>query len=309
MNILVSSNAGFIKIMAVTVYSLCKSNANERIDLYLAHRDMSEADLNIFRDILNLFDNKELHPIDMNGCETDKLVCNDRFSIESYYRIFALDFLPQDMDRILYLDGDMIVQHSLSQIYETELPLHCPFAVCEDIDSHMREMYDLVRSRTGVPAEYKCFNSGFMLINLNYMRYHNNIRYIKDGLISQYYNYEFHDQDILNHMFYDRVKYIPWEYYNLPAEWWYLDSYELVKGKIRYATYREMYDPNIDKEKRFINITENIKKNAVVIHYFGLLKPWIYTPENIYPDVEYYSDLWYGAYNELHSRVNNVPGV
>jgi len=309
MNILISANSAYIKIISVMVYSLCKSNPAEEIDLYLAHRDMSDEDLSIFQNILSLFENKTLHPIYMANDITEKFNASDRFSVETYYRIFALDKLPLSIDRILYLDGDMIINGSLAEVYTTEMSDFCPFVVCEDIDGHIRDAYSLIKNREGIPDNHKCFNAGFMLINLNYMRRHNNIEYIKEAFCREHANYSFHDQDILNHMFYDRVKYVPWEYYNLPAEWWYLDAVELTKGRVRYATYKEINNPSINKSHRFIDITSTVKENAVVIHFFGLLKPWIYTKENIYPDVAFYADLWNNANTELRSRVANIPPI
>lgn len=303
MNILISTNASYMGIISVMVYSLCKSHKDKRIDLYVAHRDLTEKELDTFRKILNSFEEKYLHEIYMGEDVTNRFDANDRFSVETYYRIFALEKLPRDMERIIYLDGDMIVKGDLTDIYSLEMDEHCPFAVCEDVDGYIRNNYNMIQDRAGIPHTSKCFNAGFMLINLRYMRSHNNIEYIKEAFCREHGNYQFHDQDILNHMFYDRVRYVPWEQYNLPAEWWYLDYDELIKGKLRYASYGELYDDKIDKDRRFINISEQMRANAKVIHYFGLLKPWIYNEENIYADVAFYAPIWWEHEKEMRDKI------
>lgn len=303
MNILISTNSSYMHIISIMLFSLCKSHPTERIELYLAYSDMSENSLDAIKLILNQFENKVFHPLKIDEQLANRIKPAGRFSKEAYYRIFALNMLPSDMDRILYLDGDMIVKGSLIDVYHSELTIDCPFLVCEDIDGTIRDNNWYLHERTGVPNNYKCFNSGFMLINLQYMRHHHNLEYIKEAFLREGNNYPFPDQDILNHMFYDRVKYVPWQLYNLPAEWWFLDMDKLVYDTISYVSYPQMFSESIDKEIRFVDITAKMKANARVVHFFGLLKPWIYTAENMYDDVKFYCDLWFSAEEEMYNQL------
>ena len=46
---------------------------------------------------------------------------NRHWTIEMYYRLFAPELLPKDIDRVLYLDCDIIVDGDVSKMYFSEI--------------------------------------------------------------------------------------------------------------------------------------------------------------------------------------------
>lgn len=42
----------------------------------------------------------------------------DRYPLEMYDRIFAAHYLPQDLERVLYLDPDLVVNGPLDDLWE-----------------------------------------------------------------------------------------------------------------------------------------------------------------------------------------------
>ncbi len=306
MNILIATNTNFMGPTSVMVYSLCRSHRDIEVDIYLAYHDLRQQDIERLQKIIFHFDQKKLHLLDVGGEFASKVSKPGRFSYETYYRILAVNMLPQNMERILYLDADMLVKKELTEVYETPMSETCPFAVCDDIEGHARGTYESTLDRVAIPHNFRYFNAGFMLMNLNYLRKRNSIGYILDAFYREGNHYPFPDQDILNVMYYDKVKFVPWALYNLPPEWWKVDTECLSRGIVRFASYPDMHNPSINQEERFADATLQIRDNACIIHYMGFLKPWMYRNKPIYSDVALYAGLWFDCEKEMYENIEGL---
>lgn len=306
MNILIATNTRFMGPTSVMVYSLCRSHRDVEVDIYVAYHDLKEQDIERLQRIVSCFGRKKLHPLDVGGEFASKVSAKGRFSYETYYRILAVNLLPQDMDRILYLDADMLIKKDLTEVYGTPMSETCPFVVCDDIEGHARGSYESTLDRVAIPHNYKYFNAGFMLMNLQYLKKRDSVGYILDAFYREHNRYPFPDQDVLNHMYYDKVQFVPWALYDLPAEWWKIDTEALSRGVIRFASYPDMNNPAINQEERFVDATSHIRDNAHIIHYLGILKPWLYRDKPMYSDVAVYAGLWFDCEREMYERVEGL---
>lgn len=306
MNILIAANTNFMEPTSVMVYSLCRSHKDTEVDIYLAYHDLREQDIERLQKIVSYFTQKKLHFLDVGGEFASRVSAKGRFSYETYYRILAVNMLPQDMERILYLDADMLIKKDLTEVYEIPISETCPFAVCDDIEGYARGSYESTLDRVAIPQGQKYFNAGFMLMNLKYLRKRNSIGYILDAFYREHNRYPFPEQDILNHMYYDKVQYVPWALYNLPPEWWKIDTQALSRGIIRFASYPDMNNLSINQEERFVDATLQIRDNAYIIHYLGILKPWMYRNKPMYSDVALYAGLWFDCEKEMYEKIENL---
>ena len=82
----------------------------------------------------------------------------------TWYRIFLPDLLP-GVDRILYLDGDLLALESLEELWSTDLTGHTAAAVANVLPHHYAECLNAAGLD---PSSY--FNAGVMLMNLEAMR-------------------------------------------------------------------------------------------------------------------------------------------
>ena len=210
------------------------------------------------------------------------------------------------MERILYLDADMLIKKDLTEVYSTPMSETCPFVVCDDIEGHARGSYESTLDRVAIPYNYKYFNAGFMLMNLSYLRRRDSVGYILDAFYREQNRYPFPDQDVLNHMYYDKVQFVPWSLYNLPAEWWKVDTEALSKGVIRFASYPDMNNPSINQTERFADATLQMRDHAHIIHYLGILKPWLYRDKPMYADVALYAGLWFECEKEMYENIDGL---
>ena len=156
------------------------------------------------------------------------------FSIETYSRLFCAFYLPKSVDRILYLDVDMICTGDISELYDISLEGKI-WAGAEDKDI---EEKDLIR--LGLPKEYKYVNAGVALINVKKLRNNYLEQDILTPIIENHKEWIYLDQDFINKVFAGDIKIIE-EKYNL-----------LAKSK----SYREL------------------KEKPLIVHYAGSVKPW-----------------------------------
>lgn len=305
MNILIATNTNFMGPTSVMVYSLCRSHGDVEVDIYLAYHDLREQDIERLNKIIFYFPKKQLHLLDVGGEFASKVAAKERFSHETYYRILAVNMLPQDMERILYLDADMLVKKDLTEVYETPMNETCPFVVCADMMGPTRGG----TNRGIIPEDCLYFNAGFMLMNLEYLRKRNSIGYILDAFYREQNRYPYPDQDVLNHMYYDKVRFVPWSLYNLSPQWWKVDAEALSRGEIRFASYSDMNNHAINQEERFVDVTLQMRDNAHIIHYLGFLKPWLYRDKPMYSDLAVYAELWFGYESEMYKNVEGLDCI
>lgn len=107
MNVLVTLNSNYVKQLAVLLTSLIQSNLEIHFIVYVAHISMTRQDFafinqHVDTSICTIVEIKI--PADLFS---DAPITR-RYPKEMYYRIFAAQFLPKDLDRILYLDPDLV---------------------------------------------------------------------------------------------------------------------------------------------------------------------------------------------------------
>ena len=114
MNILVALDGNYVSPLCVLLKSLMISNPNAEFDLYVAHSSLKKEH----------FDRIDKHidktRVTVHSVEIDPELLNDapvmdRISKETYYRLLLMDYLPKEVDRILYIDPDTIIINDISE--------------------------------------------------------------------------------------------------------------------------------------------------------------------------------------------------
>lgn len=169
-------------------------------------------------------------------------------SIATYYRLFITEILPESVHKIIYLDGDMIVRHSLDDLWNTDIE-DFALGVVHDMDELKH------RNRLPYPMETGYFNAGMLLINVDYWRNNHCYQQFWDFVENHFDAIKLHDQDVLNCVFYDKKR-------------WVSLTFNFQTGFVYLPNYRqndESIDPEIDE----------VKHNPVIIHYSAKIKPWM----------------------------------
>lgn len=251
MNIAICIDNNFLMQAATLLKSLSYSNPKNNFDIYILSENILEKNKKLLEsDFLNSNINlfflkvdilKLPHNINMKGKE--------HLSIATYFRILLPFILPESIEKILYLDCDMLVLDDITQLYDVIISDYYAATTFDMFDNdktiNERLMYD---SSCGY------FNAGMMLINLvNWKK--NKISEKAIEFLSRYpEKCTAHDQDALNHA-------LNGNYLRLSA-----------KYNMQLDFFTDMHAMIVDD-----TLIEDIKRSCLepcIIHFTGPTKPW-----------------------------------
>lgn len=244
-NILVTLDANYIPYLNVMLESLIHSNPDCYFDVYLLHSSINERDTINTSNLLGT--SGKLIMVKSCDIGLKDAPTTSRYPQEIYYRIFAAKYLPNTLDRILYLDPDIIVNGSVKELYNLPMDEYY-FAAA----SHTGTLMTTINSiRLDMDDNSPYINSGVMLMNLNLLRKEQNFddvfRFIekrKNFLILP-------DQDIISSLYGSKI--------------YALDTF-------RYNMTERLYKLHAPFEKDLD--LDWVRKHSVIIHYCGRNKPW-----------------------------------
>ena len=259
-NILVNINRGYIKYFLTMMNSLASSNPTSEFDVYVMHTDLEAEDkakiLTKLKPNINpiyIYMDKTL----FKGAPKVK-----RYPYEIYYRIFAPKMLPESVDRILYLDSDLIVHKNIDELYNTNFEGNL-FVACTQIRGFM-QWFNRVRLTCNKNHFY--INTGVMLMNIKELRELIDTDKIFKFIRRNGWRMALYDQDVIFKFFGDRIKPIPATIYN--------------------CADRTIMFYNLHCPKHKID-ADWIENNNVIIHYLGKNKPWKDNYKGILKDYYY----------------------
>lgn len=254
MNILCSTDNNYVPYCGIMLTSLFENNRGETICVFIMTEGLSEANREVLKETVWKYNGKvEFINVDKDSFKDCPINPEkDHVSLASYYRLAVARFLPKEVDRILYLDCDMIVNEPLNELYSTDIDgIAC--AVVADEAYMLPVHYNRLGLKLNTAKPY--FNAGMLLINVDYWRRHDIETQFFAYIVDNAPRLAFHDQDTLNAVLSGQVKYLPL-------------SFNLQTGFIVKAVINN-YDECLKKE---------IIKNAlssVIVHYTGPSKPWV----------------------------------
>lgn len=245
-HILVTLDRNYLKVLSVMLYSLSQSDPEGVYTVYVVNNTLTEED---FASLSALLPRTELVNVRVPEDLLQNAPVSDRYPTEMYYRLFAARYLPQQLERILYLDPDLVVLHSLRSLYQIDFDSKL-FAAASHIES--RTFRELNRRRLHLSEHAKYLNSGVMMMNLALLRKESPqtiIDYIQSHKATL-----LPDQDVLNALYADRTVPLDPLVYNLGE---------------KYLRLKNLHLP--PQEKLTLDW---VRSNTAIVHYYGRNKPW-----------------------------------
>lgn len=254
-HIVFASDDAYVQHLGVLLVSILENNKDESIFVHLLSDEISEIKKKILSQIVidQYGQRLIIYEMDKELFKKFPLRSKDHISIAAYYRLKLPDLLPKDLSRIIYLDCDMIVTGSLRPLWNMDISGVAVAAVTDNL-SFSSETFE----RLSLPVGDKYFNSGLLLINLDYWRL---VNVFEDALLIAENKADvllWHDQDILNLLFHAHWKVLPYRW-------------NVMNTLMRPFVY---YTPSLIQE------IDNEIRHRVVIHYTCAWKPWIYPCDN-----------------------------
>ncbi|MCD8047504.1 MAG: glycosyltransferase family 8 protein [Clostridiales bacterium] len=247
MVLLTTLNENYLPQLEVLLTSVLLSNPSERFQLYLVHRSFSAERLEELDSRCRQW-NVELFPVHVDETIFADAPVTRQYPQEMYYRLLAPQLLPETLERILYLDPDILVINPIRSLWELDLEGNLFAAAAHTGKTEIAN--DANRIRLKMENEY--YNSGVLLIDLARGREEivpeQIFQFAKEhpkGLILP-------DQDILNVLFGDRIK---------P-----LDDYIWNYDARKYSSYQFRSAGKSD--------VSWVMEHTAILHFCGKAKPW-----------------------------------
>lgn len=246
MHLLLCCNETYLQHLFVALTSIAEQQTRYQYDVVVVMQDGDPAAHDrIARDALSRY--PQMRVAFRRFVPDGNLVLPTRahYTVDIFTRLWVSEFFAPDVDRVLYLDSDMVIVQSLDPLWETSLEGHTLGAV--SIPGSTRcPMF-------GIPEANGYFNSGVMLIDL--VRWRESAAF--DRLIAfiqaNHARLIDPDQDALNAVLHD-------DRMALDHVWNVITPF--------YFPYHDLLLTAAEIER--------VRRQARIIHFNGASKPWSY---------------------------------
>lgn len=263
MNILVTFDNNYLEPALNMLLSL--KRYNDDLIIHIIYNNLSEQSLIKIKEFVNKYNIGKLKLYYYGTSDKNLSTIRTNYITDSCYLRMYAPFIIEDVDRILYLDPDIICQGSLKDLYNIDLE-NKAMAACENM---LREdvsfLRELMLEHLIMPSDAIYVNSGVLLIDTNKYKEYVSKTQLDNFLKDKSCFLDYHDQDAINYLFYNKIK--------------------IVDNNYNYQINA------VDKGK------EDLDK--IIIHYSEATKPW----KKDYPwpkkAIPYYKLLQYKGENDL----------
>lgn len=248
-NILIGSDINYAPYYGVMLTSLFMNNKESKFDVYLlTDETWTDAETKKFSNLANSF-NSTFKVIVVDFDIVKDFPKTFHISLPTYYRLQACNLLPNNIHKILYLDGDMIVSGDIRSLWDINMD-GLAVAGVPDCASWSDEYFDRIK----IDRKWGYINAGVSLYNLDYWREHNVSNILVQHIIEHPDMVPLMDQDAVNNKLKDKKTILPKKYN--------LQTWAFLKENWNH------YDEQAQKEYL------DAAKDPVIIHYSGWYKPW-----------------------------------
>lgn len=245
--ILVTLDENYIPQLNVLLVSLYINHPGQSFDIYLVHSRISKEkiakiDLNCRKLGFVLFS------VRTNELLFENAPITKRYPKEMYYRLLAAQILPQELDKIIYIDPDTLVINSILPLWKKNINDYLFAAAAHTGKTEL--VNSMNRIRLGTETDY--FNSGVLLINLKRCRKEIVPEEVFEFAREHFKELLLPDQDILNALYGNRILEIEDVLWNYDAR--------------NYSNYllRSAGEWNV----------KWVMKHTAILHFCGREKPW-----------------------------------
>jgi lipopolysaccharide biosynthesis glycosyltransferase len=208
LDIVINTDDNYIQHAMATLCSLFENNISHHIRVHVLQSYLSEKSRCYLSELAHRYNNNvAFYSVDESCLKGVQFRKNRPLSMAAYYRLLLASILPSDLDKVLYMDCDMIILQDISEIFQIEID---DYALAATLDRFPYSQQHRLQLHMEVGENTFC--SGIMLVNLKYWRENN----VEEGLLEYAKRHRevvyLHDQDVLNYYFKKK-------WFLLPPKW------------------------------------------------------------------------------------------
>jgi lipopolysaccharide biosynthesis glycosyltransferase len=248
--VLFCTDTNYWQHMGATLASLLASNGRHQFRIMVCSLKPDAENEAKIRQIAAEFGNATVEFICFTPTDLDALPVTRYIGLGAYLRLFVSEYVDATLDKVLYLDSDLIIRKDIEALWAADIQDYFAAAV---VEPHFHE-------NPGITAGEPYFNSGVMLINLARWREGDLVRQFIACAKERFSMLPYWDQDILNIVLRGRVAFLSprWNFHAIYAE--------MLPGQLRLS------------RDEFLEM----RRDPDVIHFTSKHKPWHYLPEPQY---------------------------
>jgi len=235
----------------VLIKSICENSKEETVNFHiLTDNSINEQDKGVLGDIILGYDCKKMdfYLVDNSIMDNYPNTKNHATITKvTYYRLFLADILSPAIEKVIYLDSDIIVRKNLITLWNFPIDNFPIAAVC-DMDEQKEEKYQ----RLDYDKRWGYFNAGVLVLNLAFWRENKITKKCLDFISEHPEKIIQHDQDVLNYVLHEQRKILSMRYN--------------FQNGFMYKTKK------IEEKKYADDLSESLK-DPVIVHY-TCDKPW-----------------------------------
>ncbi|MDY3906685.1 MAG: glycosyltransferase family 8 protein [Lawsonibacter sp.] len=247
MDILVTVDRNYLRPLSVMLKSLAVHHRHVPVRVFILHRSLLPEDLRALEQAVG---EPELELVSLPAGDSllSDAPTTDRYPLEMYDRIFAARYLPPELDRVLYLDPDLVVNGPLDDLWSLDLG-DSWFAAASHVAKGL-ERLNAVRLQSEVPGPY--INSGVLLMNLPLLRREQQLQPVLDYVETHRRTLFLPDQDVISALYGDKI---------------------LRLNPYRYNMTERLFAAAKLSPRGELDLSW-VEENSRIIHYCGRNKPW-----------------------------------
>jgi lipopolysaccharide biosynthesis glycosyltransferase len=251
-HIALNIDSNYVSYCSILIKSILKYN--QGITFHILHNGLKDKEKNIIERRIDIDSINKVFFYLVDSSHFKNMPKSIQWPEAIYYRLIIPQLLGENIKKVLYLDCDIMVRGSLNELFETNLSSF-GIAAVEDVLSPISPMIEAL----GADPTFGYFNSGVLLINLEYWKENaiteKTLDFINDNL------------DVIQHPDQDALNYVlnkNWK--KIHSKWNFLRGFQ-----DRYYSKEHLLK---DSNKESINY-------PIILHFSGV-KPWSSRCRSIY---------------------------
>ena len=279
-NICAAVNNDYVPYLAVMLESLIMFADKDRTyKIHVLHTDIDESNQRLICQMMTKNFEVQFYDVNERMKGYSNLFVSNHIKIETYFRLLLPDML-RDVDKILYIDCDVIANTDVAKLYDVDVTNYF-LAGTRDADiaaNYNKDISfkDYMDSVVGIDLDhpYDYIQAGIILMNLRKFREECNTDSLLNIALSREWMY--HDQDTLNHVCVGNILFVDYA-------WDFVYDYN--------ESFRRSKEVLIDAPNFILQDYLRAKAEPKMIHFSWTDKPWFS------PGVHYGEKWWMIARN------------
>lgn len=236
LDVLYQSDNNYAVVTGVSIVSLLENNKDiDELTIHLIDGGITEKNLANIKQVVKQY-GRGLDIINGKAIEgqLQKSSCRPyKGSYVTYYKLLAYGHIKTKNDRILMLDGDILVLQSLVELCDYDIN---GYVMSEIVDPYMPGH---LKKSVGIPRDQPYYNAGVMLINQKEWRRQKCEKAILDHWKKVRSDYLFADQDVTNVLFGKNIKELHLKY-NFYSKNYMLTPYERILMNLKPSMLKDV---------------------------------------------------------------------